>query len=742
MPSAFNEDTGELLVLDTSGKWSKPTMAENPQSKERLYLDGSEWKPVPLQRAERNAGRAAAVLQGPAMGFGDEFVAGLENPGESIQYLSRFARPGALAATLAGEKGPDVPMPGYEKSLEKFRGIESRYRQDSPVESFALTAAGGLAGGGFQAGRAAAGAVASALPNAGRITQAAVTGAGFGSVAGFGSGEGGAANRLVSSIFGAGVGAWLGASVEAASPAISRFITWARGNPAMLDPNTGTLNQAGQRAAQEAGFDPAQASQQMQREFGELARDAVRPQDAARAAEARSLPVPIQTRTGQNTLDPYQQMFESDAGKGLYGDAARVRMQGSSQAQQEGLRANIGAIQGQIGGGRQVQELGQGAVAAQGRLAQMEAASRQNYRGLYNAAQSARDQASIPGQHVSQGVFEIGQELNQAGFTRRSAGAVHEIIDELQGLAARTQARPVTNIGEIFARRQELNALAQGAPTPQTVAAGTARRSLDRWLQNAIDSDLIEGNPQVVDLWRAANQARRGHAQMYQAGDLVEKLVERIPGQADTLKLDPNGAANLIFGRSATGWTTKTGMARDLERVRATLGEASPAWRALKEESWLRLARAGEGPSTPTGREFSGANFMKAFEDAMAKSPEVMRTLYSPAELRTIAQFGRVARLLTTSVEGGKNFSNTGASVNQAVQRLFMSSFMGPKMAAFLDGVPFIKGLSNIGQELRTQSAILGRLQTGAQAQPMQGITNSIGSLAGAGANQRPAERR
>lgn len=740
MPTAFNEETGELLVLDNSGKWVKPTMAENPQSKERLYLDGTDWKPVPLQRDERNAGRAAALLQGPTMSFGDELVAGLENPGEALAIVGQSLVPDIVTDTLFG-KGAKVSTPGYDKSLEKFRSIERRYRNDNAPESFLLTAAGGLLGGGYQLGRGVTNAVASALPNAGRVSQAAVAGAGFGGVAGFGAGEGGLADRLTSSVFGAGVGAGIGAGIQSASPALSRFVSWVRGNPAMIDPNTGSLNQAGQRAAQEAGFDPAQASQAMQREFGELARDAVRPADAARAAEARSLPVPIQPRTGQNTLDPYQQMFENDAAKGNYGDLARVAMQGSNQAQQEGLRANVQAIQGQIGGG-QVQELGQGAQAAQGRLAQMEAASRQNYRGLYDAAQAARDQASIPGQQVSQAVLEIGQELHRAGFTRRSAGAVLEVMDELQGLAASSQQRPVTNIGEIFARRQELNALAQGAPTPQTVAAGTARRSLDRWLQNAIDSDLIEGNPEVVDLWRAANQARRGHAQLYQAGDLVEKLVERIPGQGDTLKLDPNGAANLIFGRSTTGWTTKTGMARDIVRLREALGEASPSWRALKEEAWLRLARAGEGQTTPTGREFSGANFMKAFEDAMAKSPEVMRTLFSADELRTIAQFGRVARRLTTAVEGGKNFSNTGASINQAVRRLFMSSFMGPKMAAFLEGVPFIKGLSNIGQELRAQSAILGNLQTGAQAQPMPQVTNAIGSIAGAGANQRPAAQR
>ena len=48
MPTAVN-DKGEILVLGQDGEWAAPRVAENPQTGERLYLEGTEWKPVPAQ---------------------------------------------------------------------------------------------------------------------------------------------------------------------------------------------------------------------------------------------------------------------------------------------------------------------------------------------------------------------------------------------------------------------------------------------------------------------------------------------------------------------------------------------------------------------------------------------------------------------------------------------------------------------------------------------------------------------
>lgn len=716
MPVAFNKQTGELRVLDGSGQWVAPKTAENPQTGERLYLEGSEWKPVPLSESEEGAGFAASALQGPTMGFGDELVAALENPIETVR------------STITGEASP-----GYDASLQKFRTIENRYREANPGTAFAATAGAGLLGGGYQLGRGAFNLAERAFTS--RLGQAAATGAGFGGVAGFGSGEGGLAERLKSSVFGAGTGAALGAGLEVALPAIGGLIQRIRGNPAMWDDAAGRLTPAGERAAQEAGLDPAQASAALQREFAALAQNALNPEQAAATARANTLPVPVNLRRGQATLDPDQQMFESQAVKGVYGPLAREPIAASEEAQQAALRGNVREIGNRIGGG-QVQELGQGVAQAQARLAAADEASRANVNNLYTAARGANGAAAVPGSQVSQGAFEISQRLAAQGFTPRSAPQVQEILTELQNLARQNQQRPATNMGEIWARRMELNALARGTPSPQTAAAGQARRELDRWITDLVDNGLIQGDDSVVALWRTADRARRAHALNFEGDDFVGKLVARTQDGTNQLKLDPQSAVNLIFGRSDSGFTTQNGMVRGLMRIRDQLGPDSQAWNSLREEAFLRMARAGEGAATPTGREFSGANFAKAWETALAKSPGTMRLLFTEQERNLISQFAEVARRTTTPVKGGANFSNTSAGNAQVVRRLFMSAFMGPRMAAFLESVPIVRGLQNIGQEVRANRAVLNQMQRGFRPQPTpranQAVETATGSAASA----------
>lgn len=721
MPTAFNKQTGELRVLDKSGAWIAPTMAANPQTGEKLYLDGEDWKPVPLTGDEEGAGAAASVLQGPLMGFGDEVTAALGNP---------------VSAAKAAFGAENEKTGGYYKDLRQFRDIESRYRAANPGISTALTLAGGAVGGGLQLGRSAFNTAARVLPNAGRLTQAAATGAGFGAAAGYGSGEGSAADRLVSATLGAGLGGATGGALEAAAPALASLYQKVAGNPRAWSARTNRLTPEGERMARAEGIDPAEASAALQQEFAREAQTAMRPGDAAAIARARTLPTPVPLRRGQVTLDPDQQMFESQAGKGVYGQLARETIGASEEAQQQALRGNIPAIAQRIGGG-QVQELGQGVGRVQQTLSTSAEASRRGVRDLYTQARAASGAATVEGPQVSQAVFDISQELNQAGFTRRAAGRVHEVIDELQGLATASQQRPSTNIGEIFARRQELSALSQGVPSAETTAAGTAKRGIDRWLTNALDNDLIAGDPTAVQAWRAAIGARRQHAMRFESDDFVSKLVERRPGGGNDLKLDPQAAVNLIFGRSETGFTSQNGMVRGLMRLRSELGPQSQAWNGLREEAFLRFARAGEGASTPTGRDFSGANFARAWEDALAKSPGTMRLLFTDQERNLISQFADVARRTTTNVRGGNNNSNTSAGVAQITRKMFMSAFMGPKMAAFLESVPIVRGLQNIGQDLRAQNAVLGRIQRGTRQQPTpralrRGVESATGPAASA----------
>jgi len=731
MPTSFNKETGEIQILDNaSGKWVAPKRAENPQTKERLYLDGADWKPVPLANWERGKGRSLAVLQGPTMGFGDELIAGLENPIEGLQQLGRSVIPGVVKDQLFG-KGAEPKTPGYDASLKEARGYESRYRADSPVESAALTLGGSLAGGGVQAGRGVFNTTARALPNAGRVAQSAVTGAGFGGVAGFGSGEGGLANRLESAVFGSAVGAGVGATLEVAIPAVARLVQSVRGNPRLWSEQNSRLTPAGEQAAREAGLDPAQASVALQREFATEAQNALRPEEAAAVAQARSLPVPVRLRRGQATLDPDQQMFESQAGKGVFGPLAGETIRASDEAQQTALRANATAIQQRIAGvqNSRVPELGAGVNQVQQALVANERAASRNIERLYEQARSGPN-ASIPRDTFNRGLFQVQNRV----FGSYDAEAVPATARVMQRFARAMEGQPNSEplVSEMFAIRARLAAIQQatkGSEGLEYAASGVAKREMDNWLTTLMDEAALSGDPKAVARWTAAIRARRDYGRRFEAGDMVEKLTVANPaaeGEQRILKLDPSAAVNLIFGRDDVGWVSKAGLFRDLMTIRRELGQQSSAWRALREEAFMRIARTAEGASGPLGREFSGANFAKAWEQMQARNAQVLRIMFSEQERNLISQFATVARRVTTNVKGGNNSSNTSVGNAQVVRRLFMSAFMGPRMAAFLESVPIVRGLQNIGQEMRAQSAVLGRLQQGVRPQPTPQSVNRV----------------
>ena len=132
----------------------------------------------------------------------------------------------------------------YDETLAYNRARDRAVDKDYPVMATSGKIAAGLAGGGValagrggtlvdQGARALVGgplvAMAPSATVAGRVGQAAGTGAGYGAVAGFGAGEGGIGNRLESAARGGAFGTVLGTGVGVAGEGV-RQIARARAN--------------------------------------------------------------------------------------------------------------------------------------------------------------------------------------------------------------------------------------------------------------------------------------------------------------------------------------------------------------------------------------------------------------------------------------------------------------------------------------------------------------------------------
>lgn len=268
MPTAINPKTGEVLTLGSDGQWVKPTMAANPQTGEKLYLDGGEWKPIPAmgqisqQDREIEQNRfmprvQGALEQGVTMGFADEVGAAGSAAGAFLKNLPQ----GLSAASEAAGKR-------YDERLGAERALGKEFAKENPISNTALETVGGLALGPKQQPMGIAG--AATLPPAGASPtlkdlawQGAKTGAAYGGVTGFGNAEGGLENRAL----GAGIGAGVGGVIGAATPLLVKGAQegWSATKNMFNASNPDqTAQQLILRAMERDGMSPQQAAQTFQ----------------------------------------------------------------------------------------------------------------------------------------------------------------------------------------------------------------------------------------------------------------------------------------------------------------------------------------------------------------------------------------------------------------------------------------------------------------------------------------------
>lgn len=457
----------------------------------------------------------------------------------------------------------------------------------------------------------------------------------------------------------------------------SRLYTSITGNRSLFDDASQRLTPDGEKLMADLGIDISTVTPDFSAEFGRQARQAASPADAARSAQAQSLPVPVPLTRGDISRIPDQQMFESQAEKGVYGDVASTVMRQARQDQQAALRGNVEAIQQRLSGGEpavtQPQQAGQ--IVQEG--LQASAARRKAVVDrLYDRARET--EGGVPLNEAQKLRYIIGN--NQAVSDRLSnAPKAMQRLEALDKLTAGGDGSVL--VSSLQDWRRATTTLAREAQDPTEKAALSAMvREFDAALPDMVKAELIQGDPTSVAKWSKAIRARRDWAKKFEGDDLVQQLTAKeYRGGSIQPTVAPEDATKLIFGISDAGLAPKMNMARDLRRVRGILGETSPAWQAMREEAFLRLARAGEGSyvaSTQT-REFSGAKFAKAVDDALSRNPEVMRTLFTPDERALLNQFKEVAVRVTTTARGGQNFSNTSAGNAQAIRNTLLPFLNG-----------------------------------------------------------------
>lgn len=641
-------------------------------------------------------------------------------------------------------------IPGAEFGQDRFGNVFARIPGvDTPVylnrpglspQDITQTAA--FAAPAVRAGQAGAALGQSAL---GRLI-----GQGAGRVVGTGVGEA-ALSRITDAAL-QGVGSEQPMSSERA---LTAGLFGAAGE-AILPPLVGLLTGAGRRGVQvfttdrgqvaltnearalieDAGLDPNTLSQDLIRRLNQEVSTSAVPAEAQRVAEAASLPTPVPLTGGNITRQPNDQMFEDMAAKGAFGRTVQAVIQGTRDAQQMALRANVEQIQGQLSGGQaQVATRGDSGTIVSNAIN----AIRDNANNVVEAAYAqARQtgQAGLPGRAVPSLTFNLGQA---AADRLPNAPQARAILEELSTLGQQVGPDGAVLIGPLFDWRRRVTTLASDMARTNPTEAGALRdmrNAFDAQMVDLVERGLLAGNDAAVDAWLTAIARRREFGQIFQAADraspnyLVDLLTQTVPGgEGRVLRFEPDQAANAIFGATNTGWINNPQIARQLTQLESVLrrGGRDDAWNALREEAFARLFAQSEGPfvGSTNVRSFSGAGLARAIDQAMERNRPAMMALFTPEELALMAQLQRTALAATTVTSGGANFSNTAVAQSQifrtAFGRLFGRLF-GPVLQSAAETIP----LGNVPALVRASRATTGR------AQPRPGLAPGVGGAIGA----------
>lgn len=606
--------------------------------------------------ADAGIGTLTSLGQGATLGAGDEMTGGL-------------AALGTLVATGGDSAAADR---AYAGGRDAVRGQARRFETQNPLASGVGNVAGALLTGKVTSPTA----LGASSPNLlARMGGAAVTGAGVGGVAGFASGEGGFVNRATDATIGALAGGALGLTTEGLATLLQRVArARAQGLDIRILDQTGRATPDARQVAQDLGIDLNTLPKPVLERLDQVT--------AARAlGAADSLPVPVPLTRGQatNNLDDLGEEFALYRGGGPAAD----RMRNFYADQQEALAANIPALQRRIAGDAPLIERGQGGEMASDRLNALFGEARARKNAFYDEAERLTPPTPLSdrpfGNANTRGAvdplyggrrtdadenFELvprradfPQSRSQIMMSQAWDAMVREIplpenAPGVAGVLRRFGSQADENglpVADIFQMRKLLTNLQKGPPSPESIAARQAKGVIDRHMDEAVRSSLLEGDTEAIQAWqRAITNYRDDYADRFKRADFVGDLVARDGANAGRLVVSPTEATNYIFGQADAGITPRRDLARNLVRLREVLGPDSEAWNAMRQEGFLRIANASLGAQGPNGRAFSGAKLATAWEDFNRKTPELARTLFTETERRDIGNWVNVARKVTT----------------------------------------------------------------------------------------------
>jgi len=494
------------------------------------------------------------------------------------------------------------------------------------------------------------------------------------------------AERAALSAGGAGLGELAGTGLSAASSKLGQ----------MARVRSGANRQSALATLQAAGID--QPSPNM------LAQVAPQMEQVRLGADPRAVlgeaEYGFQYTMGQRLTDParkHAQLSQEEVLRQSPGGAAAFR--NVEEANRSRLDEALAGMGTRLGGGNAATpgELVQGAA---GRLRQqadeLKSQVDDAYAGVRGAETVAvsRDAVGAVPDRLRAAVRDF--DINPS-TTPAASRALDQVRAATSSVLGNQNVRGVTLRALESQRRILSNAIGSAANPTDRAAVSAIKREFDGWMDEAIDTALVTGDPGALAQLKEARALRAEFARRFEGGKDADRFITGLLDGSRT----PEELMNIALGASQV---SKAGGARFIARLRTAANDDPAVMGGLRAAHLARLTRGANGETLTPGQ------IVRNIRSTEYTNASVVRALYSPGEWLEIR---RLASALEPMIAKGDFARSSGTA-----ERLMRA------MGVNVGGLPLIGGVLQVTKGVRdtlgAQKAVGGQLKPYNQGRPIE----------------------
>lgn len=404
------------------------------------------------------------------------------------------------------------------------------------------------------------------------------------------------------------------------------------------------------------------------------------------AAMQTTDPLAIPKTMGQQTRGQSQLDFEEMARTGRMGQGARDTMGAFDSGQSSAVMRNADEMQRMAGGGQMTsatpEALGQAMVeGVQKREMQQWQQVVDAYGAVPNGVRLQADPLISVGDGIATALRNEAIFPDRAGFEivyPRTHKALNDIRNVMSQKAVLPPSKRSFGLMELEQERKAINQLMNGAEGADMTALTVLKRTLDGRVEKVWDDALIQGDPDSLEMLKAARVARTEYGKMFEPKEVEKTVTNTIQKMINTPDIDNNMVVNWIFGTAETGFgNAGLQMTKQLGKI---FGKNSTEWHAVREAAMMKMLYGSNSNAMRDAQwnadkvlSKSTGQLLRRMDNFLdLQGSQVMKELFSKPELDQIRRF----RYELRQIQPGENSQTLRTGASQSLWMMKMANFI------------------------------------------------------------------